>query len=420
MRRLTFYPATLEGSLQAVPSKSYAIRMLLCSALADRSVTLDTGMDSGDLQAARVCMEALGCQISFMAEAKARITPPAQPATNPLLPCGQSGTLLRMLLPVVAALGTGGYFTGDSQLERRPLAPLAQVLAAHGATLSSSTLPLTVSGRLRPGKYRIDGSLSSQYISGLLLALPLLEENSLLQVDGAGASAGYIDMTLEVMRLFGVHVVPVTGGYEVAGKQCYRTPEALPLEGDWSQAAAWLVAGALGGPVCVRGLNADSLQGDRIIVTLLEQMGAQVKREADSITVQAGPLHAVEVSLDRTPDLAPVLCAACACATGTSRLKGINRLRYKESDRLKAICAVLRASGIAHRVEEDCLCLTGGKPTGACVSSFDDHRMVMMEALLALKAQGPVSVEAAEALEKSYPHFVSHYRKLGGIVTFAI
>ncbi len=349
--------------------------------------------DSADLRAA-----------NFSAGgASDRAVLPDLPAHNGIRPmpelfCGESGSTLRFLLPVAAALGVSCAFTGAGRLPERPNAPLTEALNAHGVRADRDRLPIRLCGRLRGGEYEIAGDISSQYITGLLFALPLCGEDSALRLTTPLASASYVDITLDVLARFGIRIDRAPEGWAVPGGQRYASPGEVCAEGDWSAAAFWLAANRLGGEVACEGLREDSAQGDRAIGGLLGQLGG-------------------EIDATDTPDLVPALAVAAAVHPGTTRITGAARLRLKESDRLSAVAQMLRALGGRAEETADGLMIEGvARLKGGEVDGQNDHRIVMAAAIAATVAAGPVRITGAEAVEKSYPAFFDDFRRLGGRV----
>jgi len=386
-------PSNLPGSIPAIPSKSMAHRLFICAALADGETTVECQGTSKDIEATRACLATMqsGCK----------------------LPCGESGSTLRFLLPVAAALGLDAEFHMEGRLPQRPLYPLDEQLIAHGAVLSRPREDvLKISGKLAPGEYTLPGDVSSQYISGLLFALPLLDAPSTLTVTGKIESGPYIEMTLDALRQFGVHVTIEENVFHIPA--CgYRSPGKAVVEGDWSNAAFWLCAGALGKPVTVTGLDPNSLQGDKAIFDLLAAFGAETKQEGDTYTVSPAPLKALEIDAAAIPDLVPVLSVVAAAAAGTTRIYNAQRLRLKESDRIASVKAMLEALGASVEETADGLLIHGGKPlSGGTVDSCNDHRIAMAAAVASVICQNPVTVLGAEAVEKSYPNFWSDLQDL--------
>ena len=410
-------PGLLRGRVEAPPSKSVAHRILICAGLADRPTRLMLEGTNSDMEATARCLRALGAEVSPIPGGLAlRPVPMGRGReTLPLLDCGESGSTLRFLLPVAAALG-GGVFDGRGRLPQRPLSPLREELEAHGCRLSPpGTWPLRAEGRLCPGHYRLAGNVSSQYFSGLLMALPLLEGDSVVEFVPPLESSAYVEMTVAVMERFGVTVLTQSSGWLVPGGQSYRSPGEIRVEGDWSGAAFWVVAGALGGPVEIAGLERASLQGDRAIEALAALAGAEVTPSEGGLTVCRGRLRPLDVDVSGIPDLAPALAALAALTPGESRIRGAARLRDKESDRLAALADSLGALGARIRELPDGLAITGQESLrGGEARGWGDHRIVMALAAAACGCREPVTILGAEASAKSYPGFFEDYNRLGG------
>lgn len=402
--RVRLSPAHLSGTVRAVASKSAAHRALLAAALADGPTAL-LGLPErrdcpDDLLATVGCIEALGGAVRMSGDAW-RVSP-CRPRGAVTLDCIESGTTLRFLLPVAAAIHDRTAFFGRGRLPERPIGALLSALAAHGCTVRASerpnALPLTVSGFLQAGEIQIAGDVSSQFLSGLLLAAPVLSGPTRLIVTGTPVSAGYADLTVDVMRAFGASVRKTGDGYAVLNTG-YRSPGTFAVEGDWSSAAVFLAARALGHEVSVTGLSASSLQPDRCVETLCTRIG--------------GGAH---LDVSGCPDLVPVLAVVAAMAEGETHIERAAHLRYKESDRLAALAEGLTALGVSVAEREDGLSIRGGDLHGGTVGGCGDHRMVMAWALAALGAKEPLTVLGAEAVAKSYPRFFEVYQSIGGRV----
>ena len=408
-------PFRARGALPSPVSKSAAHRVLILAALSGGECAVRFDGTNDDIDATLGCLAALGAVFERTCEGVA-FQRAAFPAPSPELDCGESGSTLRFLLPVAAALG-GGAFRGRGRLPERPLDDLLDVLSAHGAVFTGRRLPFKVSGPLRGGEFSLPGHVSSQYLTGLLLASPLMEEDTVIRLTSPLQSAAYVDMTLEALRLFGVRAGKGPSLYRVPGGQRLR-PSRGPLcvEGDWSGAAFPLALGALGGDVSVRGLSKESLQGDRAMAGLLSDMGASVRWEGDVLRVRGGDLTALDADVSAIPDLVPPLAAVLMHARGVSRLYNAGRLRLKESDRLETVRSMVVSLGGCARIEDDSLVITG-KPhcPGGTVSGAGDHRIVMAAAVAAAACDGPSRITDPEAVRKSYPAFPSHYQTLGGI-----
>jgi len=406
-------PAPLSGTIAAIASKSHAHRLLICAALAHQPTEISCPTLSQDISATAACLQALGADISY--ENGIFTVRPGMQAGSGILPCGESGSTLRFLLPVAAALGKSITFRMEGRLPIRPLAPLDQQLMCHGVSLSRPQPDLLIcEGQLQPGSYSLPGNVSSQFISGLLFALPLLDGPSTLTVTGTLESAPYVHMTLSALRQFGVDIQAEHQTYTIRPVP-FRSPHTAAVESDWSNAAFWLAAGALGKPVTVTGLDCNSLQGDRAMVELLRRMGAACSAEGQSVTVSPGALHAVDIDAAAIPDLVPILSVVASAAPGTTRIYNAARLRLKESDRLETVCRMLHALGGRAEETADGLLIHGGTPlSGGTADSCGDHRIAMAAAIASLLSTGPVTVTGAEAVEKSYPRFWDDFIRLQG------
>ena len=330
-----------------------------------------------------------------------------------VLPCGESGSTLRFLLPVVGALGADAVFLREGRLPERPLEPLLSELVRGGMMFRSEGGKLFCSGKLAPGEYTLPGNISSQYISALLFALPCLAGNSALTITGARESEGYIAMTENALAQSGVRLFKTDSGYDIPGGQTYALPAAVKVEGDYSSAAFFLCMGALSRcGITVSGLRADSAQGDRAVLDILRAMGACVEEAAAGITVRRGTLHGAVIDAAPVPDLIPALCALAAAAEGETRVVNAARLRLKESDRLATTAAMLASLG-AH-VEElpERLIVHGGGLRGGAVSAQHDHRIAMAAAVAACACTEPVTIEGWECTNKSYPRFGEDFNAL--------
>lgn len=390
-------PKKLHGNIAAITSKSSAHRMIICAALSDSPFFAGVNLFSEDIDTTLECVKGLGCGAEKTGDG-VLLTPRSVPAVKEF-PCSESGSTLRFMLPVAAALG-GGRFTGRGRLPERPMGALMDCLSTHGARFSNERLPFEVSGSLTPGKFSLPGNISSQFVSGLLFALPLLGGDSEIVLTSPLASKGYVDLTLETIKLFGIRVTPTENGFYVPGNQRYVSPGRADCEGDWSNAAFWLTAGFLGEEIVMTGLDSDSAQKDKKVTEILEEM----KRPGD-ITVSCGDI----------PDLVPVLSVAAAGRVGKTVFTETARLRIKESDRASTVCAMLENLGGNAEQDDDSLTVYGtGTLIGGTVDSFGDHRIAMAAAVAAVICSAPVVITGAQAANKSYPRFFEDYKTLGG------
>ena len=402
------------GEILPPSSKSELHRILIAAALADRETEVVCHAISDDVLATMRCLSAFGA--GFKKTPYGLLVLPlrtAQQATVPELDCGESGSTLRFLVPLAALLG-GARLTGHGRLPDRPILELMEAMRANGAAFSSEKLPFVVSGQLGRGIYRLPGHISSQYITGLMLALPLVGDSEIL-IEGALQSIDYVRMTADVLHCFGVTLSFDQRRIVFSDRQRYQSPGKLSAQGDWSAAAFPLCLGALSGAVTARGVSANAIQGDRRIASILRETGAKVSPSEGSCTVKAQTLRGIEVDVSDIPDLAPVLAALLMHAEGTSILTHAERLRLKESDRLMTTCAMVNSLGGSARIEADQLIIVGKSHCpGGTVDGAGDHRIVMAAAVAASKCQGPSQINGAEAVRKSWPGFFDDIRAIGG------
>ena len=351
------------------------------------------------------------------AEGVLTVTPIAKTAKAPLLDANESGSTLRFLLPVAAALGIDAHVTGRGRLPERPIAPLLSELCSHGVTFDSGRLPLSMRGRLTGGDFTLPGDLSSQFISGLLFALPLTGDACRITVTGRLESEKYVEMTRALLHRYGVHWEKRENTYLLAAGAAYRSPLSYSVEGDYSGAAFYLVAGALGGDTEISILGKDSLQADRAVLDALVLAGAEVTENEGRIRVHAQKLRPFTFDVSACPDIFPILAILAAAAEGESHLVGAARLRIKESDRIAATASLLRSLGGSVTEHPASLSIFGnGRLSGGRVDGANDHRIVMSAAVAAILADAPVVITDAEAVNKSYPAFFADYQLLGGKV----
>ena len=412
----TILPGARTGEVHIPASKSQAHRMLLCAAMGENEVTLRCRGLSKDILATVACLKALGASVDAEGEVLHLRPVSAPPSGLCLLPCGESGSTLRFLLPLVGALGASAVFEREGRLPERPIEPLGRELCRNGMDIRSDGARLSCSGQLRPGAFSLPGNISSQYISALLMTLPLLEGESTLRIEGALESAAYVAMTEEVLRLGGVRTEKTGYGYRIPGGQRCRFAPELSVEGDYSNAAFFLCAGALSERgIRVTGLDPQSRQGDRAIVPLLEEMGAQVASDGSSVTVKRDALHGITIDASPIPDLIPVLSVVAAAASGETRVIHAQRLRLKESDRLHSTTQMLRALGAEAEELPDGLVIRGGRTlAGGTVDACGDHRIAMSAAVAGGICRGAVTICGSECVQKSYPDFWTDFQQLKG------
>lgn len=412
MSDIRVYPGKLSGSVVAPPSKSMAHRALICAALAHGKSTVSPLSGSEDIEATSHVLRVMGAKIDRQGDV-ATVRGGSGTSSAVWLDCKESGSTLRFLLPVAAALGIRATFFGQGRLPARPIGMLTTQLALHDVEFTSNTLPLTVSGRLTSGVYFLPGDVSSQFVSGLLFALPLLPGDSEISLLSPLESAGYVDMTIEMLSKAGIEIERTDGGYHVSGNQSYRKGH-FDVEGDYSSAAFWLCAGALGGEIAVNGLAPDSVQGDREILDIIRRFGSDVYDDSGAARAYGGSLAGCRVDVTDIPDLLPIMAVMAALSSGDTELYNAARLRGKESDRLATVTAMLRALGGSVEEFPDRLVIHGGALRGGEVDGAGDHRIVMSAAIAALCCTESVVIHGTEATAKSYPEFFDDLRRLGG------
>jgi 3-phosphoshikimate 1-carboxyvinyltransferase len=406
--------AAPRGRIAAIPAKAAAHRALIAAALSGATVDVRIGgMElSQDITATMRCLEQLGTKIAAAGDGVFRVSPAPLPS-RPALDCGESGSTLRFLLPVAAALGANAHLTGCGRLPERPLADLIETLRKHNITFTGTRIPFDICGKLAGGRFELPGNVSSQYVSGLLFALYAADMPGEIALTTKLESSRYVDMTVAVLRKFGARIEKTGDSFAYLGRSG-KVPETLAVEGDWSNAAAFLVCGALNGEVTVTGLDADSLQPDRAIVEILRKFGAKVSTDGGAVTAAPGVPRPATVDVSETPDLLPVLAVLAAGSPGKSHFVNAARLRLKESDRLRSTAELLRSIGVDVAESPDALEITGGGPVrGGSVESFNDHRLVMAATAAAALGALPLTIVNAEAIRKSQPDFFAVCENLG-------
>ena len=413
--KILLEPAPLFGVWKVIPSKSALHRALICASVADGKTGILCARSSDDIDATADCLRAMGAGVE-RTESGFAVTPIGK-VGKAMLFCRASGSTLRFLLPLAAVLGYEATFFADEGLQKRPLAPLKEALTSHGVRLSEG-FPLRVSGKLQPGRFALPGTVSSQFISGLLLALPLSEEESEIEVAGDLGSAPYIEITLEILSRFGVKVEKQGNAFLVRPSK-FRSPGRIEIEGDWSNGAFALAAGLLCGNVNVTGLKKDSPQGDAACVKVFASMGGKIAETNTGFAAEKSDLHGITFDASQNPDLVPVIAALAAVAGGKTVITGAGRLRYKESDRLQTVCGLINGLGGDCEVSDDGLIIRG-KPVlrGGAVDACGDHRIAMCAAVLAGRCISPVVLTGAECVSKSDPLFFEDFGKVGAKLCF--
>ena len=387
---ITIHPRKLRGEINIIPSKSQAHRILICAAFADRPTDILCSETSRDMDATVDCLRALGANI-LRTETGYTVIPVQRIPDKATLNCCESGSTLRFLLPVAGVLGVEATFLMEGRLPQRPLSPLWEEMERMGCSLSRPTAnTLLCKGKLTAGEYTIAGNISSQYITGLLLALPLLDGQSRLMITEKAESRPYIELTKQVISCFGVDPEhPGTGKFHSPGQIC--------VEGDWSNGAFFLAAEALGSTLCIHGLAETSVQGDRAAAHWIPCLSQ----------------HHCTIDASDIPDLVPILSVAAAANRGAV-FTNIQRLRIKESDRVESTMAMIRSLGGNASATDDTLTVSGTGLSGGTVNAMNDHRIAMSAAIASTICKEDVTILGAECVKKSYPRFWEEFSRLGG------
>lgn len=395
-------PRILNGKVKVPPSKSVSHRVLISAALASGTSEIRGIMNSKDIIATTECLKSMGANITEH-DGVAQITGISSVSENVVLDCCESGSTLRFLIPVAAALGINATFIGKGRLPERPIIPYLRELSQHGIEFNyNGSMPFSISGKLSGGKYEIEGDISSQFITGLLFALPLCKEDSEIHMLSPLQSKPYADMTIETLRRFGIFIKPTDYGYYIEGNQRYKSYDTT-IEGDYSQAAFFYVANALGSKIELSNLSPDSKQGDKKILDILSKLCYNDEYSEFNIDVSD------------IPDLVPILAVLGSFGKKPMRISNAERLKIKESDRLLAISEALNAiGGKVVTLNDGIVILPVEEFYGGVVNSYNDHRIVMAVAIASTKSKAPIIIKDAESVDKSYPGFFDEFNALGG------
>lgn len=419
MSELTITPAKLKGKIVLPPSKSLAHRAIICASLAPGVSRIDNIEYSDDIKATISCMKALGTVIEehdnyVVVDGTATFT-----VAKSDMDCNESGSTLRFMVPIALVKKNNVHFVGQGRLGQRPLNTYYEIFDRQNIEYiyREGALDLYAMGQLCADVFEIPGDISSQFISGLMFALPLLDGDSIIKVKGVLESKGYIDLTLDMLKDFGIEIE--NNDYQtfvIKGNQSYQ-PCNKRVEADFSQAAFYLVASALGSDLVIQDLNLNSSQGDKMVLDYLLEMGCVLEELPDGIKLTADKLKAVEVDASQCPDVIPVLSVALGLAQGTSQVINAKRLRIKECDRIDATVDLLSTLGGDITSDESSMTIKGVDhyTSGAC-RSYDDHRLAMSIGIVATVCQGPVHLDNKECVAKSYPKFWDDYTMLGGVI----
>ena len=408
-------PITPDGEILAIDSKSDAHRAIICAALSDNKTNIHISHISRDIEATLCCIKNMGADF-VRKDNIYEITPIKELLQNPILDCNESGSTLRFLLPVASALGSCATFTGSGRLPERPMELIVDLLKEHENSFSSSHLPITVSGKTVGGAFNIAGNVSSQFISGLLFALPLLKEESTIRLTSKLESSAYVNMTVNTLKRFCINIEQKENEFIINATDTYTSPKEYIVEGDWSNSAFFMVLGAIGGKVTIKNLNLNSHQSDKMILDALSLAGVNYTVSDNEIKVQKSKICPFDFDVSQCPDLFPVLSVLACSANGKSTLYNAQRLRIKESDRIKTTKElILNLGGNAEETSDSLIIYGNGKLNGGTVDSHNDHRIAMSAFVAGAICENDIVLNNAEAIDKSYPSFMEDFKKAGGV-----
>ncbi len=407
-------PAKIGGTINAIPSKSYIHRLLICASLSDSPTDIICSTTlSKDIEATIGCLNELGGKIEVK-DNKITVTPIKVAKQYPFLNCYESGSTLRFLLPVVAALGVDASFLGTGKLPHRPINQLVDQLKKHEVIFFSETIPTTMRGKMTGGLFELSGDVSSQYVTGLLLALPIIGGGE-IKILSPLQSKSYVDITIEVMKQFGVNVKESENSYIVSKDEKYSSAKSVTAQGDWSNASFWLCNGAINSETTVTGLDLKSSQGDRAIIDILKHYGANVSLGENSVTVSPNSRKAFDFNAEDIPDIVPIISVLASVADGVTNISNVERLRLKECDRIEATLQLINSLGGKAEYKDEILTIHGcPQLCGKKADGFNDHRIVMSAAIASAICKNDVTITDSSAVAKSYPTFFEDYKKLGG------
>lgn len=418
MQAIKIKPQHLKGEIEIPPSKSMAHRAIICAALAKGISKIEHIEYSQDVIATIEALRSLGTEIKQYDDCVVIDGTNTFTHQKMTIDCNESGSTLRFIIPISLVKKTCVNFIGRGNLGQRPLDIFYTIFNRQNIhyQYQKDCLNLNIEGKLLPDVFEIPGNVSSQFISGLLFALPLLEKDSVIKITSPLESRGYIDLTLEMLSRFGI--VIENNNYQeflIKGNQQYL-PCNYYVEADFSQAAFYLVAGALGNDLIIKGLNMDSKQGDKEVLTILESMGASICKVENGLKVCCHQLQATNIDGSQYPDIIPILSLAACLAKGKTIIYNAQRLRIKECDRLKAVATELGKLGANITEQEDGLIIQGVDALhGNSVSSWNDHRIAMTLAIASTCMKEPLVIDNKECVKKSYPNFFEDFIKLGGL-----
>ncbi|MDV3426563.1 MAG: 3-phosphoshikimate 1-carboxyvinyltransferase [Bacillota bacterium] len=417
MSRIKIIPAGLNGKINIPSSKSISHRLIIAASLSKGISNIENISYSKDILATIDCLRNFGAEIEEKQHGLIIKGSSGVKFHGGNLNCSESGSTLRFLIPIALTVDNSVNFHGQGKLIERPLNTYFKIFDEKNIKyrLENGRLPLHLEGKLESGIYNVEGNVSSQFITGLLYSLPLLDGNSEINITSKLESKGYIDLTIDTLKKFGIDIENKDyKKFIIEGNKTYRAGD-FRVEGDFSQAAFFLAAGILGGTVSCQGLNIASLQGDKEIINIIRKMGGDIKIEGNDIKASKSETHGIIIDVSDFPDLVPIIAVIASVSLGRTEIINASRLRIKESDRLKAISAELNKLGADVTELQDSLIINGRKNLyGGSVISYNDHRIAMALSIAAIRCKNPVTIDGIEAVNKSYPGFWEDYKMIGG------
>jgi len=409
------FPSLLSGAVKAPPSKSLSHRALICAGLSKGTSVISNLIYSEDIIATMSSLEKLGVKFHKKAD---KVTVQGVKKIKKMhekIDCNESGSTIRFLIPLFSLSNEEVIFTGKDSLINRPHSVYKEIYESQGSSFDIINSSIMVNGSIKPNIFHIKGNVSSQFFSGLMFALPLLDEDSTIYIDGILESKSYIDLTIDILDHYGIKVLEIENGYFIEGNQTY-IPRDYKVEGDYSQAAFYLVGGVLNGHIKVSELNHSSLQGDRSIIELIKSMKGRVIYLENGFITELSKTYSTVIDLSNTPDLGPIIALLASLSEGETIIKNISRLRLKESDRVYSTVSTLKALGADITSTENEITINGKEQLkgGVTVDTFNDHRIEMMLCIAATRCKYEITISNAMAVNKSYPGFYEDYKSLGG------
>ncbi len=413
--QIKMLPTNLRGDLNVPPSKSLSHRALICASLAEGKSVISNIIYSEDITATMKALEQLGAKFEIDKDKVTVYGVKRIKYDNKPVDCNESGSTLRFLIPIFSLAKKEVKFTGKQSLIDRPQSIYSKIFTEDNNTFKKQDNEIVVKGSVKSRKYIIDGNVSSQFFSGLMFSLPLLKEDSTIIINGTLESESYIDLTIEMLDLFNIEIHQIENGYFIPGNQVYK-PHNYRVEGDFSQAAFFLVGGIINGIIKINDLNHESNQGDKEIINIIKKMKGRIIYAENGFIAEKSQTNGAKIDISNCPDLGPIVALLGCLSKGTTTITNISRLRLKESDRVESTVNTLKALGANISVQEDNIIIHGKQSLkgGVTLDSYNDHRIAMMISIAALRVEEPIILKRANAVNKSYPHFFEDYKSVRG------